>query len=76
MGGELDFARSLFLGGKKKIVIVTDLVVSLASSLRPEHTELVFVLQVNFPAKCTLVGCLSHSCISNFRFYVKERGRK
>lgn len=49
MGGELDFARSFW--GKKKI-IVTDLVVSLASSLGPEHTELVFVLQVNFPAKC------------------------
>lgn len=66
--------RGLF--GEKKIIIVTDLVVSLVSSLGPEHTELVFVLQVNFPAKCKLVGCLSHSCILNFHFYVTVRGRK
>lgn len=43
--------QGLFLGKKNKN-IVTDLVASLALSLGPEHTELIFVLQVNFPAKC------------------------
>lgn len=69
------FCKVVFFGGEENTV--GDVVVSLASALGPEHMELVFVLPGSSVQKNVKpVGYLSHSCILNFHFHIKEKGRK
>lgn len=59
--------RGLFVGGRKKLLLI-DLVVSLALSLGPEHGELSLFCMSAFQENTKLVSYFSHSCTPNSHF--------